>query len=226
MLLASSDNQGRGLAEYDAIKWYVCPNVPEIGVDDVAVLLGEMEQQGMITVYGTPRGLVYQIIRWWEYQDLQWARPSKYDPPDGWTDRLRYSNRGAYFSENWDTTGGFDATDEKEPTPEEPVNQVENHLENKVVNQPNLTQPNSTQLNSTNNIPPSSGEKPETKNEPDLADELFGHVQESEPKAEGPTYLEQLREAAGGDPVAGAFIAQTATDTPMSVPAEAGGQDD
>jgi len=74
---------------------------------------------------------------------------------------------------------------------------------------------------------PSSGEKPETKNEPDLADNPFGPIQESEPKAEGPTYLEQLREAAGGDPVAGAaFIAQTATDAPMSIPAEAGGQDD
>jgi len=74
---------------------------------------------------------------------------------------------------------------------------------------------------------PSSGEKPETKNEPDLAAELFGPFQESEPKAEGPTYLERLQEAAGGDPLAGAaFIAQTATDTPMSVPAEAGGADD
>lgn len=78
------------------------------------------------------------------------------------------------------------------------------------------------------NFTPSSGEKPEPKNVPDLADELFGHVQESEPpKAEGPTYLERVRKAAGGDPVAGAaFIAQTATDAPMSVPAEAGGQDD
>lgn len=89
---------------------------------------------------------------------------------------------------------------------------------------PDLSSDLSTDFSST----PSSGEKPEPKNVPDLADELFGHVQESEPpKPEGPTYLERLREAAGGDPVAGAaFIAQTATDAPMSVPAEAGGQDD
>ena len=134
MLLASSDDQGRGLAEPDAVKWYVCPNVPEIVVDDVAGLLGEMCAQNMIVTYDTERGLVYQVVRWWEFQQLRWARHSRYPAPPHWTDRIRYSNRGDLHTEQWDQDGGFC---------------TENCTENPRDFQPNLTQPNSTQPNLT-----------------------------------------------------------------------------
>lgn len=116
MLLATSDDQGRGLAEPDTIKWYVCPNVQEIGMDDVPGLLDEMVAQGMIATYdGGERGLVYQIVKWWQYQRLQWARPSMFPAPEGWTDRIRYSDRGDYHENKWDTTGGFDAQPARRP---------------------------------------------------------------------------------------------------------------
>jgi hypothetical protein len=178
MLLASSDDQGRGLAEADSVKWYVCPNVPEIAIDDVPALFSEMAQQGMIVTYDTDRGLVYQIVRWWEYQSLQWARPSKYDAPEGWTDRIRYSNRGDCHACNWDTCGGFDAQPREEPqedddTPQENEPEtVENQVENYVDNQPNLTQPNLTQSNLTDkNHAPSGAVEKSPENQGDL--ELF-----------------------------------------------------
>ena len=117
MLLAASDDQGRGLAEDKTVKWKVCPNVVEITVEDVPGLLAEMEDEGMICLYRDGRGrLLYQIIRWWEYQCMQWAQPSKYAPPEGWTDRVRVNLRGTgYATENWDTTGGFSAQPPQPP---------------------------------------------------------------------------------------------------------------
>lgn len=173
MLLAAADDQGRGIAESDAIKWYVCPNVAEITSDDVPVLLAEMVQQSMIIVYPDDAHdcQVFQCAHWWEYQELQWARPSRYSPPDSWMDRIRYSNRGQYYAENWEQSGGFATTMRRmpeplaklQPTPEEPPapNQVENHLEDQVEPQvdfqPNLTQPNSTELNLTPSDPGADG---------------------------------------------------------------------
>jgi len=138
MLLSMSDDQGRGTAEADAVRWYVCPNVPEITIDVIPGLLQEMQEQGMIVVYECDRGtMAYQVIRWWEYQSLRWARPSKWSPPDGWIDRIRYSNRGDIHQEAWDSPGGFVLV---------PVidNCTENSTEVYPDNQPNLTQPNLT----------------------------------------------------------------------------------
>ena len=140
MLIASSDDQGRGTAESDAIKWYVCPNVPEITLDNISGLLDELVEQEMIYVYNcNGKDAAYQIIRWWEYQSLRWARPSKFTPPPDWTDRIRYSDRGNISEVDWDTIGGF-----LNSTPHS--NCIENCTDNLVDNQPNITQPNLTEL--------------------------------------------------------------------------------
>lgn len=109
MLLASSDDQGRGLAEADAVKWGVCPNVNEIVLNEIPELLAEMVEQSMVHVYqdGRTRRL-YQIIRWWEFQRLAWAQPSRYSAPEGWVDRIRQRIEGGeYLKRNWDEQGGF-----------------------------------------------------------------------------------------------------------------------
>ena len=165
MLLSTSDDQGRGTAEADAVKWYVCPNVIEIAMDDVPDLLKEMVDQGMIVLYDCDRGQAYQMVRWWEYQELQWARPSKYPPPDGWTDRIRYSNRGDYHADNWDTPGGFGvvpppSTPAEEPPSEPPRKQGGEPP--RLPNKPNLTQPNSN----TGADAPTAPQPPPTRPEP------------------------------------------------------------
>ena len=65
MLLAASDDQGRGIAEPDVIKWHVCPNVVEIEIGNVPGLLGEMAEQDMIALYQDDRDrALYQIVNW------------------------------------------------------------------------------------------------------------------------------------------------------------------
>ena len=109
MLLAASDDQGRGMAEPDVIKWHVCPNVAEIEIGNVSGLLDEMAAQDMIALYQDDRDrAIYQIVRWWDFQQPSWAQPSKYSAPDGWLDRIRYQKKGAgLVTQNWADDGGW-----------------------------------------------------------------------------------------------------------------------
>lgn len=108
MLLTASDDQGRGLAEPDAIRWQVCPNVDELTINNIPEIVAEIAEQGMIHRYMDERGRhLYQIVRWWDYQQLAWAQPSKYIAPDGWVDRVRRQVGGTIEKVNWDVAGGF-----------------------------------------------------------------------------------------------------------------------
>jgi len=113
MLLVACDDQGRGDASPDVVKWYICPNVDEITQDDIPDLLAEMEEQEMIRVYeGADGEPLFQLVQWWKYQNPQWAQPSDYPAPEGWTDRVRKNVRGGnYLEENWDHQGGFADSD-------------------------------------------------------------------------------------------------------------------
>lgn len=121
MLLASSDDQGRGIADPDVVSWQVCPNVRELDVVTVESALNEMGKQGMLDIYTDERGRkIYQIIRWWEWQQPQWAAPSRFAAPDGWTDRIRYNAKGrTYVEENWKQPGGFEPCVVAEKAPAE-----------------------------------------------------------------------------------------------------------
>lgn len=149
MLLAASDDQGRGLAEPDVIAWYVCPNVAELTVENIPAILQEMAEQEMLCLYEDSRGRkLYQVVWWWSYQKMQWAQPSKYESPDGWTDRVRMNVRGdGYIDDGWDTTGGFEA---KSKPKKPPGDKPEGAGENPPGEPPGATkQPNSKELNST-----------------------------------------------------------------------------
>jgi len=102
MLLAASDDQGRGLAEADAVKWYVCQNVPELTLENIPDLFLELEKQGMVHLYANGDGnALYQVVNWWKYQKLKYASPSKYPPPSKWLDRLRYYDGSRIIEQNW-----------------------------------------------------------------------------------------------------------------------------
>ena len=127
MLLASSDDQGRGLAEADAIKWHVCQNVEEITIDQIPDILDEMVRHEMIHLYKDDRNRqLFQIVRWWEYQQLAWAQPSRYDAPGRWIDRIRYQSGKGDCKENWDHVGGF--ADQLPPQPQPTTNRQTIHL--------------------------------------------------------------------------------------------------
>ncbi len=101
-LWINGDDQGRLSGDPDEIKYAVCPNIDHITKTDIPELLKELETQGFIKVYSTSKTRAIQMLDWWEEQRLQWAWPSKYDPPEGWQDRLRYK-KGAkeVVTVNW-----------------------------------------------------------------------------------------------------------------------------
>jgi DnaD/phage-associated family protein len=109
MLLVACDDQGRGDAAPDVVSWEICPNVDEIEQEEIPGLLQEMKEQGMLYLYEDEDGEpLFQIIKWWEYQSPQWARPSRLPAPEGWVDRVRYNLRGGEYAEdNWESPGGF-----------------------------------------------------------------------------------------------------------------------
>ncbi|GAH97995.1 unnamed protein product, partial [marine sediment metagenome] len=82
----NSDDQGRLPGDPDEIKYTACPNLPDISKGDIPDLLKELEAQGLLKVFSTSRHTAIQMLDWWEVQKLQWAYPSPYPPPPGWTD--------------------------------------------------------------------------------------------------------------------------------------------
>lgn len=190
MLLAASDDQGRGIAEVDVIKWHVCPNVNELTNENISDTLGEMVTQGMIHLYRDEQGQwLYQIIRWWEYQQMQWARVSKYQAPDNWTDRVRANLRGnEYVEDGWDCAGGFSETPQEPPEPSEtPPTEVPTLPPTEVpteeptpITQPNLTQPNLTKEDCAASAPkpppPPPKPSPKQSKQPTPAQEMFSAV--------------------------------------------------
>ena len=98
----NSDDQGRLSGDPDEIKYTACPNLPDISKVDIPDILKELEAQGLLMVYSTSRHTAIQMLDWWGEQKLQWAYPSPYPPPEGWTDHLRYHpTPKEIITENW-----------------------------------------------------------------------------------------------------------------------------
>jgi len=102
LMWANADDQGRLCGEPDEVKYTCCPNIDHITKADIPALLAELEQNGLIKVYETPKSRAIQLLDWWQVQRPQWAYPSEYPPPEGWKDRLRYHPRpDQVITENW-----------------------------------------------------------------------------------------------------------------------------
>ena len=102
LMWANADDQGRLCGEPDEVKYTCCPNIDHITKADIPELLTELEQNGLIMRYETPKSAAIQLLDWWQVQKPQWAYPSEYPPPEGWKDRLRYHPRpDQIITENW-----------------------------------------------------------------------------------------------------------------------------
>jgi len=100
------DDQGRLTGDPDEIKYATCPNIDYITKGDIPELLKELQTQELIKVYLTSKVNAIQMLDWWEVQRLQWAYPSQYPPPEGWTDHLRYHpTPKEIITENWPPAG-------------------------------------------------------------------------------------------------------------------------
>lgn len=93
LMWSNADDQGRLVGDPEEIKYSCCPNIDDITKQDIPELLRELEDNGLIKCYETPRSAVIQMLDWWYVMfKLQWAWPSDYSPPEGWQDHLRYKD--------------------------------------------------------------------------------------------------------------------------------------
>jgi len=100
-LWINCDDQGRISGDPAEIKYATCPNIDHITKEEIPELLKELED-GLINVYSTSKTKAIQMLDWWQEQRLQWAYPSRYDPPPDWQDRLRYhASPTKIVVENW-----------------------------------------------------------------------------------------------------------------------------
>jgi hypothetical protein len=106
-IIAAADDQGRMHANPMFVRSAVWPYddiKPAEVEDDLQVLY----QAGYIVLYQADNTEYLQILKWWQYQQMQWAGKSDFPPPDGWMDRYRYHGAGRkIFTENWNLPGGY-----------------------------------------------------------------------------------------------------------------------
>lgn len=112
LIAAAADDQGRILYNTSLIraKVFMYDDTTNSEVED---WITELANDNKIVIYTAGGKRLIQITKWWDYQTPGWASPSKYPPPDGWTDRVRChvsgpTQGGRVETYNWDKEGGFD----------------------------------------------------------------------------------------------------------------------
>lgn len=106
-LIATADDQGRMPGIPAAVRSLVWP-YDDIALQDVESDLQILDSLGNIMIYEISGAKYIQIVKWWHYQNMQWAGASQWPCPDGWLDRERFHGKGRVIAtKNWDTPGGF-----------------------------------------------------------------------------------------------------------------------
>lgn len=99
-IIPQANDQGRLSGDIGWIKATICPRRKEITEGNLPGLLDELGEE-LIIIYTLSSEPVIQLTTWWEHQSPQWAYPSSYPPPEGWTDHLRYRKGRKVITENW-----------------------------------------------------------------------------------------------------------------------------
>lgn len=96
-----TDNQGRMLDNPNLI----CSALfPYGGVTPQEIEQCLVNFNGHILRYEVDGKKYIQILNWWEHQPMQYAVPSNYPAPSGWTDRIRTHYKGVKLICNWGDT--------------------------------------------------------------------------------------------------------------------------
>lgn len=105
-LITNADDQGRGQAHPNLVRSDVFP-LEDVPIPEIVSALEAFQARDMLILYRGDDKHLYQVVNWWEYQGaMSWAWPSKYPPPDGWTDRIKYRKGNTVMEENWTLDGG------------------------------------------------------------------------------------------------------------------------
>lgn len=125
-----ADDQGRGKANPVYLRSQIFP-YDDVTASDVAQWLRMVADNETITIYQADGKEYYQVLNWWQYQAHQYAMPSQYPKPDGWSDRIRKSlTKGVIITCNWITNDGKRSPDtcDEQGRPVQVNNQVNDQV--------------------------------------------------------------------------------------------------
>ena len=103
-IIANADDQGRIRGHPKWLKSRIFPYddfTPKDIEDDLQAIAAGNDT---ILLYKAKGKRCIQLVNWWEYQSLQWAKPSDLPAPDDWTDRIRmmmYEPKRWVMTLNW-----------------------------------------------------------------------------------------------------------------------------
>lgn len=96
-----ADDQGRMKANPAYVRAQVFP-YDDVTPGQVIEWLTMMAANGTVKLYEVGGKAYLQLVNWWEYQPLDWARSSEYPAPAGWKDHIRYNGKGGvHLCYNW-----------------------------------------------------------------------------------------------------------------------------
>ena len=88
-MISVADDQGRLKGHPRWIQSQIFP-YDAISIDDISSDLSDIASvNDTIRLYQVEGRSYIQLIHWWDYQGLQWAKPSKHPAPSDWQDRIR-----------------------------------------------------------------------------------------------------------------------------------------
>ena len=155
LMWANADDQGRLSGEPEEVKYACCPNIDHISKADIPALLEELNKNNLVKVYTTSKTQATQMLDWWEVQRLQWAYPSEYPPPEGWTDHLRFhATPKEIVTENWPPPGRLPSE-----LPNTPASVLPNALPSKLKKSPLTTPSEKEKRRGRGNLPSAPGSR-------------------------------------------------------------------
>ena len=88
-LIVQADDQGRLQADPSVLKVACFPFAQAMTTRKIRRFLDELATNGMVIRYKSGRVEVIQLSNWWTFQaGMRRAYPSRWAPPEGWTDRV------------------------------------------------------------------------------------------------------------------------------------------
>lgn len=102
-LFSNADDQGRLKGHPMLIKSLVFP-YRDISSEDMLADLGAITAAAAVLQYQIDGKAYIQLTQWWEYQQLQWAKPSSLPASDGWADRIRVRKGKGVWVQGWPGT--------------------------------------------------------------------------------------------------------------------------
>lgn len=105
---AVADDQGRFLDAPALVRSKVFLFDAKVHDDMIEQALCKLVTGHKVIRYEADGKRLVQITKWWIYQTPSWASPSKYPPPAGWVDRIKYHSTGNKIIKlHWDELGGL-----------------------------------------------------------------------------------------------------------------------